>query len=111
MKRSTLVAKIETYRDLPRNWNSFDRDPPSELAIKYAITALHNNFEVLPDRIDPSNDESIIFTYYRNNWYYLIEFYNDGEIVFLKRKGSEHSHVEDTTLADLDRFVQHHGIP
>jgi len=106
MQRSKLVAMIKTYQDLPRNWNSFDRDPPSELARSNAIKALHNIFEALPDRIDPSNDESIIFTYYRDDWYYLIEFYNDGEIAFLKRKGSEPSHVEDVTLADLDRVLK-----
>lgn len=49
------------------------------------------------DFINPSQDGGVILELNRHGHYYLIEFFNDGDIVLLKRNG------ENREVFDLDR--------
>lgn len=74
-------------------------DVPNDEVINLAYSTLENieryYFSIL--FINPSSDGGIIIELNRAGIYYLIELFNDGDIVFLKRDG------ENREVFDLDK--------
>lgn len=84
-------ARVESFRYYAKGWDSFNSEPPNEVAIKNALNTLDilKIHSILPVKINASSDEGIIFELLINGNYYLFEFYNDGDIVFLKRENGK----------------------
>lgn len=88
LKIRRLIADIKSFVNYPPNWDSFGSQPPNEIAIMNAIKGLQilAGNGLFPDKVSPSMEEGIIFEFLLMSNYYLFEFYNDGDIIFLKRE-------------------------
>lgn len=83
-------AQIDSFNDLSKGWDSYNAEPPNETAVNNSLTALDvlENYSLFPTKISPSADGGIIFEFLSDN-YYLLEFCNDGDMVYLKRINDE----------------------
>jgi len=79
-------ARIKSFKEIGENWDSMGSAAPSELSIRNALFALEllKDSMIFPNSINPSSDEGIVFEFSLNKNYFIFEFYNDGDIVFLK---------------------------
>ena len=61
-KIKSAISKIETYRDLPANWNGYGANPPSENSIRNSIDFLLrlSKKQRIPSLIIPTPDEGIV---------------------------------------------------
>jgi hypothetical protein len=85
IERTEQLAKLESFRDLQRGWDSYDAEPPSEAAIDNAsrvLQALWEQGSGTRARLVPSVEGGIdlIFSTTEDG-YADIECFNDGEIL------------------------------
>ena len=105
-KYNYLVDRINGFKKLEKNWDTFDNIPPSQIAIDNALIAL-NKLKyggILPSQINPSSD-GIVFNIFYNNKYYVFDFDNEGEIVFLKSDPNSGREVYDIEKSDIDKKI------
>jgi len=103
-----LISKILSFKDLPVGFDSYESNPPNDVAIKNAIEAVNiftkNNF--LPDLVVASSEEGVIMEFFRIDYmYYLFEFYNDGDIIFLERGSDNKSEAEEIKIKDIEKKI------
>ncbi len=79
-KRKALNL-IESFGNLPDNWDSFGGKAIAQIAITNATNFLLENKE-FPKDISPTPDISILFTFENGK---LVEFFSDGEIGVLEK--------------------------
>ena len=81
------IERIESFKNLEVDWDSYDAMPPNEDTIKIALHTLKELKRYLnyPTRINPSAAGGITFEFLKDNNYYVLEFYNDGDIAFLEQ--------------------------
>jgi len=96
VKESQIRQQIHSYRTLGKNWDSYGAEPPSEIAIGHALDALGLFYGrgVLSMNVSPSSDEGIVLEFFVEGKFHLIEFYNDGDIVYVRRDDGQ-SYVFD----------------
>jgi hypothetical protein len=98
----TLRRELRELRRLGPNWDSYGSPAPSERAIGIAasaIAALHYA-SLFPKSVRPTSDESIMLQIPVGDVCYLLEIYNDGDIVLSDdREGGEPA--RDVVLSDL----------
>ncbi len=88
---------------------------PNSFAESQAIDILNylNNKKIAVDFVNPSNDGGLILEIYLGSDYYLIEVYNDKDIVFLSRKSGGQK-IYDTNSENIfslvDRFITQDGL-
>ncbi len=106
IKFRNKIALIKSFRNYPKDWDSFGTEPPNETAVNNSIDALEilTHHELLPDKISPSSEEGIIFEFLINSNYYLLEFCNDGDIIFLKRE-NENPNVFEIDLNEIENKI------
>jgi hypothetical protein len=97
----SLQRRVKSFASLQYDWDTYGGNAPSGLAIDNALYALNafNQVYILPEHIKASGDDSIILEVTRNHKYHLLEFFNDGEIVYLS-KNLDHS---DRQIMDIDK--------
>jgi hypothetical protein len=80
-------VRIQQLAGLKPNWDCFGSAPPNELAVNNALLALGHleELKLIPSRINPSCDEGILFELEHGNERILLDFYNSGEIVMLRK--------------------------
>ncbi len=81
--------KLQSLLHLSRGWDSYEADPPNQSAIHRAeqvLTAV-NSTPYRPDRIAPSIEGGVVFSFRRGDRYGDIECDNDGEMVALVSDG------------------------
>ena len=77
--------KLQSLLHLSRGWDSYEADPPNQSAIHRAeqvLTAV-NSTPYRPDRIAPSIEGGVVFSFRRGDRYGDIECDNDGDVVAL----------------------------
>lgn len=82
---AALLGKISGFRSLQQNWNSYGSPPPSESAIRHAISfvALMEDQDPRP-RVLPVSGGGIQFEWSRGERELELEFLPDGSAEFLK---------------------------
>lgn len=105
-KKYVSYKKIERTKSLLK-----DLDYSSELPL-ITLKKLFNK-GIIPLFINKSQEEeSIIFEFWRKDYYYMVEFFLDGDIVFLKRNNlSKERFVWDLTENSLDLTLDHEIKP
>lgn len=81
-----LKEKILAFKDI--NLNHIDFDLPNDIAIENSYNSLLyliSSKNIKPDMINISPEGGIIFEFFNSNKYYMLEFYNDADIVYLER--------------------------
>ena len=98
--------RIKSFENYVMDWDSFGSKPPNVTSINHAQHALRmlRHHRIFPEMVNPSSDEGIVFEFFRGDRYYLFEFYNDGDIVFLRREGDERK-AEDISINDLEEKI------
>jgi len=88
-----------------------DLDYASELPLVTLKTLFKK--DIIPLFINKSQEEdSIIFEFWKEDYYYMIEFFLDGDIVFLKKKDkTEEMEVWDLTEKSLFLTLEHEINP
>ena len=86
-----------------KEWDIDNYIPPNDTAIIDALGALQalQRFAVVPEMINPTLEGSITFEFVRDTRYILLEFFNEGTIVYLDRAGDEEPEVREITLEDI----------
>jgi len=104
--KAELISQISSFRDLSKGWNSYSAEPPNETAVNNSLTALDAliNYSVFPTKISPSADEGIIFEFLSKTNYYLLEFCNDGDMVYLKRINGK-TEAFDISINDIESKI------
>lgn len=103
-----LKDKMLSFKSLKKGWNTYGADPPNGKAIAEAIRSLPILLKkgMVINNVAPSSDEGIIVEFLNCGRYNLLEFYNEGEIVYLYRDGQGRSFVEDVTIATLGDAIK-----
>lgn len=88
--------------------NSSDEYAPNQKTQKLALHTLEllKNNKILPSLINSTDDSSLIFEFFIDDRFYLIEFYNSGEIVYLRRIEGQPKFVIETTIEEINRIVR-----
>lgn len=96
------MEELQGMKQLTANWDSYGANRPSDRAIHNAILTLGelNSISVLPAAIRPTADESIVFEVRADDNCHLMEFFSNGDIVWLERRGDQ-EHAHDLTLDHL----------
>jgi hypothetical protein len=79
---------IKSFLNLKKDWDTYDSEPPNETAVNNALLAL-KKCKTEPTLIGPCSDEGITFEYLIGDNYYILEFYNDGDIGYLEDIGNK----------------------
>lgn len=100
--------RIRAYRDLAPTWNPYGAAAPNDTSTENAVASLNILWKVgvLPFKISPSYEEGIVFELRRGDNFFILEFYNEGDIIFLQRTGSEESRVKEIDLAEMEAVAQ-----
>jgi hypothetical protein len=104
---SDLKSTLSAFSQLPDNWDTFGSSAPTPIAIKNATTVLAKLHSIgkLPSRVAPSSDDSIMFHFYNDNRYVLLEFFNDGDIAMLEQVGDRITAI-DILPEEIDSALQ-----
>ena len=104
--RAELISQISSFKHLSKGWDSYNAEPPNETAVNNSLTALDVliNYSKFPTKISPSADEGIIFEFLSKDNYYLLEFCNDGDMVFLKRINGK-TKAFDISISDIESKI------
>jgi len=91
-----------------KEWDIDNYIPPNDTAIIDALGALQafQRFAVVPEMINPTLEGSITFEFVRDTRYILLEFFNEGTIVYLDRAGDEEPEVREIALEDIASLAQ-----
>lgn len=100
--KSKLVERIENYKNIVNP--DFD-ETPNELAIEIAKKLLisFNDFDITP-RVNPS-DGGVIFEFFKEDKYYLLEAFNSGDIFFLERDG-DNDNIKKHSLTEAKERIE-----
>lgn len=93
---------IELCRD------SDDEYTPNQTAQNvalYTLDLLRDN-KVVPSLINSTDDTSLIFEFFVEDKFYLIEFYNSGEIIYLRRIEGQPKFVTEITIDGIKEIVK-----
>lgn len=79
---------------------------PNDWAVDTAKSVVTHLYSKIPeiDFINPSHEGGIVIEYHIEEHYFLIEIYNDYDIVFLKRKGGTRE-VFDTDIDGIFELI------
>ena len=91
---------IHSFASLPSNWDSYGAKPPSQTAINRAVEYLSTlaQYKLVPNAVGPSPDGGVMLEFSIGSKYFLLDFYNDGDLVFLRE--NEHG-ITQTTQEDV----------
>jgi len=105
--KAGVLRQISSLRDLAKGWDSYAAEPPNEKAIRNAMDALNilARQSKFPTKVSPSADEGVIFEFLDGNHYSLLEFCNDGDIVFLKRRNGR-TEAFDISSTEIEMRVR-----
>ena len=106
------LKKFKFYKKFERTKSILkDLDYVSELPL-ITLKKLFNK-DIIPLFINKSQEEdSIIFEFWRKDYYYMVEFFLDGDIVFLKKNDkTEEMAVWDLTEKSLFLTLEHEIYP
>lgn len=98
---------IEGFARLPENWDSFGSKPISRLAIDNAKAAVQLFVAVglIPDRVSPTPDDSVLFEFGSESASVLVELFGTGEIAAVKTSAEEEVLFDTTKLSEVVNFV------
>ncbi|MEO6046576.1 MAG: hypothetical protein ABIQ57_03790 [Candidatus Kapaibacterium sp.] len=101
-----LGKYVDSLSLLEEDWDSYGGESPNAFAIEVARQAIDGmaSVGVLPDSITASTDGGVMLEMIRGSMYYLIDIYNEGEVVFLQRSGEEDPKSVDVDINTLDIF-------
>ena len=102
------AERIKSFAYLRSDWNPYGAAPPNSEAINKALRtlAIMRDSGILPDLVNPSVEEGIVFEWKVDDKFFLFEFYNDGEVIYLKREGDEESHVFEIDLDEIPLIIR-----
>lgn len=106
------LQKLRELGALEENWNTYGASAPNDLAIESAAKALEylNSLEVQPDRVAASSEGGVAVSFFENEEYADIEFFNTGEIAAItsNASGREVWEVSDSEVeSSLDTIVKY----
>lgn len=95
--------RIESLANLSPNRKQFIAEEPSRYSryIAFLIGKVLRDFGVQNAQISPSPEGGIMFEFINDEIYYLIEVYNDGDLVFLNRLTDGTRDAGDYNLQEL----------
>lgn len=103
-----LNAEINSFRSLPRNWDSFGAAPVRAEVLRNACAALDefDKHRFIPFRVSPTADESVVFEIRHHGTRYVFELFRNGEIAALKKTGFGDDQLFDFRMEDLSKNLQ-----
>ena len=107
---SDFIQKYESAKNriVELCQNSNDEYAPNQTAQKlslYTLELLKSN-KVLPSLINSTDDSSLIFEFFVENEFYLIEFYNSSEIIYLRRIEGQPKFVTETSIDAINHIIK-----
>lgn len=114
--RATNQSKIVSLDAVEKNKqrienlceNTTDQAAPNRTAMWLSLSALDllKAEGVFPSIINASGDESLLFEFYIKNDYYLVEFSNAGEIVYLSRINGFSKPAIEVSVEELKETIK-----
>lgn len=88
------MTQLKQLASLGNNWDGYGAEAPNGIALTQAGLGLAYNERLgLPlARITPSTEGGVALCYFTNDGYALIEFYNDGEVAAMTKKGEDENY-------------------
>jgi hypothetical protein len=90
-----LFNRLEKMRSLGNNWDSYGAVAPNARAIFYAQEILSSlmHRDLHPDRVNPSVENGVTFSFSRGDRYADIECFNSGEVLAVTTDGVDEPDV------------------
>jgi len=105
--------EIRAFSSLAKGWDSYNAEPPSEMAIQSALSVLDHlgSIGVHPDWIIPTSDDSILLQFSHDDLTYQWELESDGDVgVMIKPQEGEPEYLDLTADQIADFFAERcHG--
>lgn len=90
-----LPSKLrETFSAMPQNYFSLEKT-------SFEAASIFRSFGIEGIDVYFTADESILFELFWNDYYFSLELFNDGDIVYLRRKGSDEPTAYDISSNEL----------
>ncbi len=96
----------ERIEELCQNTN--DTNAANEVVRQLALNTLEllKKDDVVPSLINSTNDESLIFEFFVKEDFYLIEFYNSGELIYLRRIKNQPKFTTEINAGQLKEITK-----
>lgn len=94
MKNNILIEKVKAMQFLPHGWDTYNSPPPTEIAVNNTLKFLELLGELCltPDWVEPTCD-SIMGEVFVDGAIQEWEFYNDGDIAWLREVNGDPKNV------------------
>lgn len=94
-----IMSKLVELGALEDNWDGYGADAPNKRALlKAGLGLAYSDGLGLPlARITPSAEGGVALCYFASFGYAIIEFYNDGEVAAMTKKGQDESYWDVDT--------------
>lgn len=104
---SILQNDLSELSTLEVGWDSYDAEPPNQIAIDWCRVALDylTSINQLPDRILPSVENGCAIIWRRPGIYADIEFFNTGEIAGITARDGHEPFAFDIK-PDRDELIE-----
>ena len=101
-----IRAEIKAMSRLPRGWDSYDAEAPSETATSIALRVLENleNLGLLPEWYVPTSDGSILLQFQCQQVTYKWEIESDGDIGVMVKSADNGPEYLDLQANQITRF-------
>ncbi|MEO5931160.1 MAG: hypothetical protein ABIR47_14605 [Candidatus Kapaibacterium sp.] len=106
-QQQRLRRRIQFLGELPANWDQRGAEAASELAVRLAKRFLSRvgQYRILPSAVGPSPEGGIMLEFRFGSRYFLLDIYNDGDIVFLREHENGDTRATEEAEGDIDRLV------
>ncbi|MCX6876027.1 MAG: hypothetical protein NTW21_19800 [Verrucomicrobia bacterium] len=103
-------ADIRAFKYLPKGWDSYDSEAPSQTAIESALSVIdHMEFlGVEPNWCIPTSDDSILLEFEWSNITYKWELESDGDIGVMIRPSEGEPEYLDLQAKQIAEFFTDH---
>ncbi|MEI6233852.1 MAG: hypothetical protein WCT04_12410 [Planctomycetota bacterium] len=95
---SDFKKRLQALGQLRLNWNSYDAEPPNQIAVGTAtlVLELASTIGVVPTRVDPSAENGIVLSFVNGNRYSDIECFNSGDVC-----GAMHDRAQEPVVWNI----------
>lgn len=105
----SMLAKIKELADLEDGWDSYNSAPaPDKISIDnaYKVVRILEEMKFPSEKILPSIDGGIVFTFYKNKRYADIECFNSDIIAAIMSDHNSEDRIPAWEVADIRQTVE-----
>jgi len=100
-----LINQVNSFSHLKNGWDTYEGEPPSKKAIDLALS-LCRLLDEKPSSITPMCDGGVCFRFNKDYCRIIVDIYNNGIIVFLKRNVGEMPKTKKISIDEVNLYLK-----